>query len=135
MPIQILVVDDHDVVREGVKAILQRRPDWVICGEASNGREAIALAETLKPDVVVLDVTMPVMNGLHVVEQLRHRMPDVRVVMLTMHDAQIVENAARKSGSHGLVLKLHASRDLVKAVEAILDGGEFFASEKLSHSA
>jgi two-component system nitrate/nitrite response regulator NarL len=128
MPVQILIVDDHDVVREGVKAILQRRPDWEICGEATNGRDAVALAEALKPDVAILDITMPMVSGLDAAHELARKMPELRTLIFTMHDAKTVEPAVRRSGAHGLVLKLNASRDLIKAVETLLEGGTFFGT-------
>jgi DNA-binding NarL/FixJ family response regulator len=130
VPIRILIVDDHDVVREGVKAILRKRSDWEICGEAANGQEAISQVETLRPDVVILDITMPKMSGLDVARKVVHNTPNSRVLMFTMHDSETVEQAVRGSGAHGLVLKLNAARDLVKAVDTVVEGGTFFGSEK-----
>jgi DNA-binding NarL/FixJ family response regulator len=128
VPVRILIVDDHDVVREGVRSILKRRPDWEICGEASNGQEALAQTETLKPDVIILDITMPQMSGLDVARKITQSTPDSRVVMFTMHDSGTVEQAVKGSGAHGLVLKLNAARDLVKAVDVVAGGGTFFGS-------
>lgn len=130
MPVRILIVDDHDVVREGVRAILTKRPDWEICGEAANGQEAIAQTHTLRPDVIILDITMPKMSGLDVARKIAHDAPRSRVVMFTMHDSETVEQAVRGSGAHGLVLKLYAARDLVKAVDVVVEGGTFFASQR-----
>ena len=127
--VRILIADDHDVVREGVRAILKKRSDWVICGEAANGQEAMAQIESLQPDVVILDITMPKMSGLEVAKKVSLGVPRSRVVMFTMHDSGTVEQAVRGSGAHGLVLKVHAARDLVKAVNAVAEGGTFFASE------
>jgi DNA-binding NarL/FixJ family response regulator len=129
MPIQILVVDDHDVVREGVKSILRNREDWEVCGEASSGYDAIAKCEKLKPDIVILDITMPGMNGLEAAQKILLSTPRSRVVMFTMHDSTATEQAVRKTGAHGLVLKRHAARDLVKAVETVSHGETFFESE------
>ena len=128
MPVRILIVDDHDVVREGVRAILKKRSDWVICGEAANGQDAVAQTESLKPDVVILDITMPKMSGLDAAKKITVGAPHSRVVMFTMHDSETVEQAVRGSGAHGLVLKVHAARDLVRAVNAVAEGGTFFAS-------
>jgi two-component system, NarL family, nitrate/nitrite response regulator NarL len=128
VPVRILIADDHDVVREGVRAILQKRSDWEICGEAANGQEAISQIENLKPDVVILDITMPVMSGLDVARKVLGNAPRSRVVMFTMHDSETVEQAVKKSGAHGLVLKLHAARDLVKAVDIVVGGGTFFGT-------
>ena len=125
MPVRILIVDDHDVVREGVRAILKKRVDWEICGEAANGQEAVTQVETLKPDVVILDITMPKMSGLDVARNVVQRAPRSRVLMFTLHDSVTVEQAVRRSGAHGLVLKLHAARDLIRAVDAVLGGDTF----------
>jgi len=127
-PIRILIVDDHDVVREGVRSILKKRPDWEIIGEASNGHEALAQTESLKPDVIILDITMPQMSGLDVARRITQTTPASRVVMFTMHDSGTVEQAVKGSGAHGLVLKLNAARDLVKAVDTVAAGGTFFDS-------
>jgi DNA-binding NarL/FixJ family response regulator len=127
--VRILIVDDHDVVREGVRAILKKRTDWEICGEAANGQEAIVQTEALRPDVIILDITMPKMSGLDVARKIAHDVPRSRVVMFTMHDSETVERAVRGSGAHGLVLKLNAARDLVKAVDVVAEGGTFFASQ------
>jgi DNA-binding NarL/FixJ family response regulator len=131
MPVRILIADDHDVVREGVRAILQKRADWEIIGEAANGQDAVTQIETLKPDVVILDITMPKMSGLDVARKVVHNTPNSRVLMFTMHDSETVEHAVKKSGAHGLVLKLHAARDLVKAVDALVGGGTFFSEESV----
>jgi DNA-binding NarL/FixJ family response regulator len=131
VPIRILIVDDHDVVREGVRSILQKRADWEICGEASNGQDAVSQIESLKPDVIILDITMPKMSGLDVARKVVPNVPSSRVLMFTMHDSETVEQAVKKSGAHGLVLKLHAARDLVKAVDTVVGGGTFFGSEPI----
>jgi two-component system nitrate/nitrite response regulator NarL len=127
VPVRILIVDDHDVVREGVRSILKKRSDWEIIGEASNGQEAIAQTESLRPDVIILDITMPQMSGLDVARKITQTTPDSRVVMFTMHDSGTVEQAVKGSGAHGLVLKLNAARDLVKAVDTVAGGGTFFS--------
>jgi len=129
VPVRILIVDDHDVVREGVRAILKKREGWQICGEAANGQDAVRQVEALKPDVVILDITMPKMSGLDVARTVVQSAPRSRVLMFTMHDSDTVEQAVRGSGAHGLVLKLHAARDLVKAVDAVLGGETFFGSK------
>lgn len=126
--IRILIVDDHDVVREGVRSILKKRSDWQIAGEAANGQEALAQIEALRPDVVILDITMPRMSGLDVARRIVQLAPRTRVLMFTMHDSETVEHTVRETGAHGLVLKLHAARDLIKAVDAVVEGGNFFSS-------
>src|ERR1700732_3780115 len=86
--IRILIADDHDVVRAGVRLLIEKQPGWEVCGEAANGREAVALAEKFQPDVAVLDITMPELNGLEAARQIKRRMPEVEVVMLTAHDSE-----------------------------------------------
>jgi DNA-binding NarL/FixJ family response regulator len=132
VPTRILIVDDHDVVREGVRAILRRRPDWEVCGEAANGEEAVVQTESLKPDVVILDITMPKMSGLDAARRIVHDAPSSKVLMFTMHGSETVEQAVRGSGAQGLVLKLNAARDLVRAVDAVAAGGTFFDSEAVN---
>jgi two-component system nitrate/nitrite response regulator NarL len=128
VPVRILIVDDHDVVREGVRSILKKRSDWEVIGEASNGQEALAQTEALRPDVIILDITMPQMSGLDVARKITQSTPDSRVVMFTMHDSGTVEHAVKGSGAHGIVLKLNAARDLVKAVDTVAGGGTFFGA-------
>ncbi len=128
MPVRILIVDDHDVVREGVRSILKKRPDWEVAGEAANGQEALSQIEALRPDIVILDITMPRMSGLDVARRILQQDRRTRVVMFTMHDSETVEHTVKETGAHGLVLKLHAARDLIKAVDAVAAGGSFFSS-------
>jgi DNA-binding NarL/FixJ family response regulator len=128
VPVRILIVDDHDVVREGVRSILKKRSDWEIAGEAASGMEALTQIEAVRPDVVILDITMPRMSGLDVARKIAQVAPRTRVLMFTMHDSETVEQTVRETGAHGLVLKLHAARDLVKAVDAVVGGGSFFSS-------
>ena len=135
MPVRILIADDHDVVREGVRSILKKRPEWQVCGEAANGQEAISHIETLRPDVVILDITMPKMSGLDVARKILRNDTQSRILMFTMHDSDTVGEAVRGTGAHGLVLKLHAARDLIKAVDVVLEGGTFFGAEVPSSSA
>jgi len=127
--IRILIVDDHEIVREGIRTLLSRsRPDWKICGEASNGEEAIQLTAEMKPDVVVLDVTMPVMSGIDAAPQIVRAHPDCRVLIFTMHDSDRFIAEVQRIGARGFVLKSQASRDLVRAIEEIVAGEMFFSS-------
>jgi DNA-binding NarL/FixJ family response regulator len=119
MTIRILLADDHDVVRRGIRSLLQSRPDWEICGEARDGGEAVALAQALRPDVVVLDVSMPGMSGIEVSRQLRADLPATEVVVLTMHDSEPIVSAALAAGARAYVLKSEASRELGPAIEAV----------------
>src|SRR5581483_5545976 len=132
MPVKILIVDDHEVVRQGLRTILKARPEWEIVGEGENGREAVDLAKELRPDVIILDITMPVMSGLEATQELARVSPENRVLIFTMHDSKSLIKAVRKAGARGWVLKSRAARDLIHAVEALLDGGTFFGADGTS---
>ena len=126
MSIRILVVDDHDVVRQGVRFILRSRAEWEVCGEAENGIEALEKIAQLKPDVVLLDVSMPGKDGLAVASELARKKVPCKIVVLTMHDSSEVASLIQRVGAQGYVVKSHAARDLVRAIQIIVDGGVFF---------
>lgn len=126
MPARILVADDHEVVRQGVRAILQARPDWEICGEAGDGREAIRLTKLLHPDVVVMDITMPNMSGLEASQEIAKLEPPSRVLIFTMHESKSLGPSVRKAGAQGYVVKSRAAHDLIDALDRLLGGGTFF---------
>lgn len=126
MPVNILIADDHEVVRQGLRTILKARPDWKICGEAENGRQAVEGVAALKPDIVILDVTMPTMSGLEAAEEIAKLGLNTRVLIFTMHDSGSLAKAVRKAGAKGCVLKSRAARDLIRAIEAVLAGGTFW---------
>ena len=126
MPVRILIADDHDVVREGVKTILRSRPEWEICAEVTNGREAVESVKALHPDVAILDISMPGMSGFDATRAIRKVEGDTRVLILTMHDTTGVIKAAKEVGARGLVFKSQAARDLIPALEVVLAGGAFF---------
>jgi DNA-binding NarL/FixJ family response regulator len=123
-PVRILIADDHDVVRQGVRAILEGQAGWVVCGEASTGREAVAKAIDLQPDVVVLDISMPELNGLEATRQIR-RAVSAKILILTMHESDQVISEVLDAGAHGYVLKTDAGRTLVEAIGALLRHREF----------
>ena len=126
MALRILVVDDHDVVRQGVRLILRDRPDWQICGEAENGAQALQKERQLRPDLIILDVTMPDIGGLQVASELRSRNSPAKIIILTMHDSKELERAVKAAGVQGYVIKTHAARDLITAIQTVIDGGHFF---------
>jgi DNA-binding NarL/FixJ family response regulator len=126
MPINILIADDHEVVRQGLRTILKAKPEWQICAEAENGKEAVEYVAGLKPDLVILDVTMPTMSGLEAAEEIAKLGLNTRVLIFTMHDSGSLAKAVRKAGARGIVLKSRAARDLIRAIEAILGGGTFW---------
>jgi len=119
MTIRILVVDDHPIVRQGLRTLLEGHSDWEVIGEASDGAEALEKAKDLSPDVMVLDVTMPRMNGLEACRLLRQRSPDMEILFVTQHDSPQMMREALEAGARGYVVKSNAARDLLAAVEAV----------------
>jgi len=126
MKLRILIADDHEVVRQGLCTLLQSHEGWEICGEASNGRDAVDKAKLLKPDVVILDIGMPHLNGLVATRQLMQQSPHYKIIVLTITDSDQVIREALDAGARGFVLKSDAARDLVAAVEAIQRNRMFF---------
>src|SRR5262249_9240578 len=117
-----------EVVREGVRTLISReRPQWEVCGEAKSAQEAVEACRTLKPDVAVLDITMPGTSGLEVASS----MVDLgcRVLMFTMHESEQLATEVLQAGAHGFVLKSQAGKDLIRGIERLLGGGTFFGSE------
>ncbi len=121
MAVRILLVDDHPIVRQGLRTLLEARPGWEVVGEASDGREALDKVESLNPDVVVLDVTMPRMNGLEACRliQQKGRSSGLEVLFVTQHDSPQMMREALDAGARGYVVKSNAARDLLEAVEAV----------------
>jgi DNA-binding NarL/FixJ family response regulator len=126
---RILIVDDHEIVREGIRTLLARSgAEWEVCGEASNGNDGLEAVKRLKPDVVILDITMPGLSGLEVARRISKHGLCSRVLMFTMHDSEMLENEVRQAGAQGFVLKSQAARDLVLAIQTLLAGGNFFGA-------
>ena len=125
-PIRILIADDHDIVREGLKTLLAANPGFRVCGEAASGREAVAQALKLKPQVAVLDFTMPELNGLDATRRIRLALPDTEVLILTMHDSETLAREVLKAGARGFLLKTHAKPQLAAAVTALAQHQPFF---------
>lgn len=125
-PIAILIVDDHTVVRRGLRALLETQPGWTICGEAGNGNEAVEKAGQQQPDVVILDIGMPEMNGVLATVRIREVAPWARVLVLTMHNSEELIQSCLEAGAQGYVLKSDAERDLVSAVEALVQHKTYF---------
>ena len=126
--LRILVVDDHQVVRKGVASVLSRRPEWEICGEASTGREALEACARLKPDVIVMDISMPDMNGLEATREIHKRNPNAEILVLSMHDSEQMVREVLAAGARGYVIKSSASDELVAAVTALAEHRPFFTS-------
>jgi DNA-binding NarL/FixJ family response regulator len=131
--IRILLADDHAVVRQGFKMILGAQPDMEIVGEAGNGREAVELADRLKPEVVVMDVSMPELNGIEATRRLAESAPHVRVLALSMHKDSVYVREILRAGARGYLLKDSVAGDLVSAVRAIA-AGEGYISPQVSNA-
>jgi DNA-binding NarL/FixJ family response regulator len=133
---QILIADDHEVVRSGLRAIIEARADWVVVGEAIDGRDAVALALKLKPDIAIVDYSMPVMNGLEVSRRIKSHHLRTEVLILTMHESEEILTEVLLAGVRGFLLKSDARSHLIAAIEALLDHRPYFTSvllEKLLH--
>lgn len=125
--LRILLADDHTVVRQGLRKVLEARSDWEVVAEAGDGREAVRRAEELEPDVAILDITMPLLNGVEATRQIVRRCPTTRVLVLTMHSDEAYVNQILKAGATGYLLKDSADVDLVQAVSAVSKGKSFFS--------
>jgi DNA-binding NarL/FixJ family response regulator len=127
-PLRILVADDHDLMRRGIRTLLESRPAWQVCGEAQTGREAVAKSEELRPDIVILDLSMPDLNGLEAARRIRKSLASTEVLILTMHHSDQVIREIVESGVRGYVIKSDSDRDLLTAVETLGNHKPFFSS-------
>jgi DNA-binding NarL/FixJ family response regulator len=125
-PFRILLADDHEVVRAGLRALLEEQNGWEVVAEAVDGREAVDKATKLKPDVVVIDIAMPSLNGLEAVRQIVKAVPHTKVLVLTMYDSDPLIQQVLQAGARGYLLKSDAGRDLVSAIEALRRNKTFF---------
>jgi DNA-binding NarL/FixJ family response regulator len=126
-PLSILIADHHEVVRQGIRVLLGARPAWKICGEAASGREASDKAKKLSPDLVLLDLSMPEMDGLEAIPRILNASPGIKILVLTMNDSGEVASQVLAAGASALVLKSDAGRDLVRAVQSIERGQPFLS--------
>jgi len=126
--LRILVADDHEVVRAGVRSLLEGQPDCEICGEAVTGRQAVTLAQQLRPDVAIVDISMPELNGLEAARQILKAVPGVQVLILSMHESEELVREILDIGAHGYILKSDAGRELVAAMRALHQHEVFFTS-------
>lgn len=120
---RVLLVDDHQLVREGIKHVLEHDSGLFVCGEAENGKEAVAKTITLKPDVVLMDLSMPVMGGIEATGLIRRSSPATKIIILSLHDSNLVEEQAKKAGAHAFVCKSRSAGDLIDVINAILEAG------------
>lgn len=123
--LRILIAEDHTTVREGVKLIIESQPDMEVCGEAGDGREAIKLAQQLKPDVLVMDISMPELNGLKAAAKLKRIMPEIKILTLTRHTDEAYLQELLQAGVSGYVLKQSASSELIRAIRAVANDDNF----------
>jgi two-component system response regulator NreC len=123
---RVLLVDDHAILREGIKALLEKQENIEVVAEAANGREAISKVAQFHPDVVILDISMPLMDGLEATRQIKRESPDVKILVLTMHDDEEYFLQLLRAGASGYVTKKAVSRELLSAIEAVHRGESFF---------
>jgi len=125
---RILIADDHDVVRTGIRSILEREPGWQVCGEAIDGHEAVELSKRLKPDIVVLDFFMPRVNGIDAARQILRDKPDQKILFLTVMDAEDTAREVLEVGARGYVLKSDAAHDLIAAINTVMRDRFYFTA-------
>lgn len=127
--LRILLADDHEMLRRGLRAILTEQPGWEICGEAADGRQAVDLARKLHPDVIVMDMAMPELNGLEATRQIRRVWPKAEILVLTSDESETLVREVLAAGARGYVLKNDVSRVLVQAVESLSQHRPYFTSQ------
>lgn len=126
-PLRVLLADDHTLIRAGLRLVVEQQPDFTVVGEAEDGRQAVAMAESLQPDVVVMDIGMPTLNGIEACHQIRESRPQIEVVMLSMHSDEGYVLRSLKAGARAYLLKDSAEADLARAIRAAADGKSFFS--------
>ena len=127
--LRLLIADDHEIFRAGVRCLLENQPGWQVVAEAANGREAVAKAAKTRPDVALLDIGMPVLNGLEAAVQIARRGLRTRIVMLAVHDSDVMINKVLTCGARGYIFKTDAARDLISAVKAVESDTTFFTAK------
>ncbi len=128
-PIKVLVADDHTVIRSGLRHLIERHPDLQVVAEAADGREAIDLAQTLRPDIAILDITMPKLNGLDAGQEIMAHLPKIGVIILSMHSDEGYILKALRAGARGYLLKDSAESDIINAIRAVNAGKAYFSPE------
>jgi DNA-binding NarL/FixJ family response regulator len=125
-PARILIADDHDIVRKGLRALVEEESSWQVVADVQDGRSAVAKTQELKPDIAILDIAMPSLNGLDATKQIVKVNPDTKVLILTMHDSERLIQHVLNAGARGYLMKTDAGRDLVMAIRALLLGQTYF---------
>ena len=124
---KVLVVDDHAFIRRGVNSILQSFPEWELCAEAENGQEAVRLADQLRPEVIIMDVSMPVLNGIEATKLIAKSHPEIKIVLLTLHDSAELLRSGFRAGARGYLLKSDAELELLKALRVVVGEGSYIS--------
>jgi DNA-binding NarL/FixJ family response regulator len=124
---RVLIVDDHAFIRRGVQTILQPFSEWELCGEADNGIDAIRMAKQLKPEVIIMDVSMPGLNGIEATRAISKTQPGVKIVLLTLHESADLVRSAFRAGARGYLLKTDAEQELVRALTAVIGEGAYIS--------
>lgn len=128
-PLRILIADDHDVMREGTRAVIERQPGWEVCGIAGNGREAVAQALLLQPDIVIMDMTMPDLNGLDAAVQIKRRLPQTEILIFTAHETEELIRQVFEAGAKSFIFKSEAHHFLVEAIQSLSQHKPFFTNK------
>ncbi len=126
--LRIMIADDHDLVLRGLKTLLETHPGWKVCAEARNGREAVTMAETVKPDIAIMDVSMPDLNGIEAVRRIKKVSPHTELLVLSMHQTDQLIREIIEAGAKGYIVKSDSDRSLISAVEALEVHKPFFTS-------
>jgi DNA-binding NarL/FixJ family response regulator len=129
---RVLIVDDHAFIRRGVQTILHPFPEWEFCGEADNGNDAVRMADELKPDVIVMDVSMPGLNGIEAARAICKTQPGVKIVLLTLHESADLVRSAFRAGARGYLLKTDAEQELVRALTVVVGEGAYISPKMTS---
>jgi two-component system response regulator NreC len=129
LPLRILIADDHDVMRDGTRSLIERQPGWEVCGLAGTGREAVAQAIQLRPDIVIMDMSMPELNGLDAAVQIRRRLPRTEILMFTAHETEDLVREVFEVGAKSFIYKSDAHEFLVEAIQSLAQHKPFFTSK------